>query len=194
MLFRPADWIQRAKFVNDDTNHVYFDWISTSDKKFKDSLTGQEMSLLEAMRFAYGDADERDIIGVDTMRYLTHIGTQLQAFVWKHKLPLTIALIVLSLATFLLLADDPRSILPKETHKWFATNSTLKKVVDAGRHWDTYYGKSRPGLQTQDLPPQGIYQQQANQMPPGIPLGADRMKFFNSAFPPVQDNEYLLNR
>jgi hypothetical protein len=74
----------------------------------------------------------------------------------------------------------------------------LKKVVDAGRHWDTYYGKSRPGLQTQDLPPQGIYQQQANLMPPGIPPGippgVDRMKFFNSAFPPVQDNEYLLNR
>lgn len=214
MLILRSDASGRAQFVNDNSSYVYFDWIN-KDTKMKNGQ-GQEMSLLEAMRIAYGDVAESEIISVDTTRYLTHLGNELKAFVWKRKLPLAAALIVLMITSILLFSDDPRSFLPQETYKWFATNSTLKKVVDAGQHWDKYYGTTwdrshgtnRPGL-TQDLPPQGMYQQQGDPMrpfdsmrplepprfPPGIPAGVtDRMKWFNSGLPPVQDNDSLLGK
>lgn len=217
MLFQGADASARAQFVNDNSSYVYFDWIN-KDTKMK-NVQGQEMSLLEAMRIAYGDVAESEIISVDTTRYLTHQGNELKAFVWKRKLPLAVALIVLMIMSILLLSDDPRSFLPQETYKWFATNSTLKKVVDAGQHWDKYYGTTwdrshgtnRPGL-TQDLPPQGMYQQgdpmrpfdsmrplEPPRFPPSIPTGipagvTDRMKWFNSGLPPVRDNDSLLGK
>ena len=210
MLFSAASANDRAQFVNDDSGHVYFDWVKSETTLTKKD--GVQVALLDAMRAAYADVKESEIVSADPTRYLTDVGTKLQNFVWTHKLPLTLALLVLAILSFLLLADDPRSVLPKETYKWFATTSPLKKVVDAGRHWDTHYGNRRPGQQQdlpprpgqqQDLPPQGILQGvfqgalRDNMRPPELPRvptdRTGRMTFFSSALNPVKDTKFLLN-
>jgi hypothetical protein len=152
MLFEGGAASERAKFVTDTDSEVYFDWISSIDTTV--AKNNKDVPLLEAMRQVY---KSEPTIGVDTTRYLTYIGNKLLDFVAKNKLPLVVGLIALILLLVFLLNDDPRSFLPKETHKWFATKSPLKKVVEAGQYWDTHFGKNRPAQPyAEDLPPQKI--------------------------------------
>jgi len=212
MIFRIRD---RADFVNDTKDEVFFDW-SGSDAKVTKTDGGEEL-LLTALQNAFRN---NPTVSADTLRYLNHAGTKMGEFVWKQKLPLTLAFIVISLLAFLLLADDPRSLLPKDVYKWFATTSPLKKVVDAGQHWDANYGSRRPSLQPQNqfaqrpfVPPQDLLGQrpaqdpfsyrpsfpaqdrvpQAFQAHPQPPPTYDRDAYFSKAVQPVKTAQSLFD-
>ena len=143
MIF-DIDVTGRAEFVNDTEDEVFFNWSGSIAEVEKKS--GAKELLLTALQTAY---QNNPTVSADSFRYLEHVGSKMGSFVWKQKLPLTLAFIVISILAILLLADDPRSFLPDDVYRWFATTSPLKKVVDAGQYWDVNYGSRRPSLAAQ---------------------------------------------
>jgi hypothetical protein len=126
-----------APFNPDTDTKMYFKLVVSPETKIKKN--GAEVSMLDALRKTYAQSP---IVKANTLPFLTDLGKRLLQWVYDKKLALAVAVMVLGIV-YILLSDDPSSYLPSDVHRYFSTNSTSKKIVDAGQYWHKNYGEGR---------------------------------------------------